>query len=395
LVSRAESTAAALRHAVQEAPVARHAPAVFVGRDTGPRPVLAGRNHPLAISRISTVIQLARLLGWLDDSDFVESMPATAAELAAFHTRQYITALRHADEAGQATQAVRERHHLGGLENPIFPGVFRQAALAVGGSIQAADLALDGHLPFHPAGGTHHGRPDRASGFCYFNDPVFAIRRLLDRDVGRVAYVDLDAHHGDGVEEAFAGEPRVLAVSIHEAGRWPYSGAEPGRGAGRSFNLPVPRGLNDSELQYLLDEAVLPRLAAFGPAAVVVTCGADGLAGDPLAGMQLTNLALWQAVDCLRALSPVNVVLGGGGYNPWTVARCWTGLWGRLSGRRLPDALPPEAARLLSGLSCDLVDDEDLLPEWTRSLADAPNHGTIRQEVKDLAAAAMRDHATE
>lgn len=395
MFSPAESTAAAPHHAAQEEPVAQRAPAVFVGRDPGPLPALAGRNHPLAISRISTVMQLARMLGWLDDSDFVETMPATAAELAEFHTRRYITALRAADEAGQATQAVRERHQLGGLENPIFPGVFRQAALAVGGSIQAADLALDGHLPFHPAGGTHHGRPDRASGFCYFNDPVFAIRRLLDRGIDRVAYVDLDAHHGDGVEDAFASEPRVLTASIHEAGRWPYSGVEPGRGAGRAFNLPVPRGLNDSELECLVDQAVLPRLAAFGPAAVVVTCGADGLAGDPLAGMRLSNVALWQAVDCLRGLSPVTVVLGGGGYNPWTVARCWTGLWGRLSGRCLPEALPPDAVRLLSGLSCDLVDDEDLLPEWTRTLADAPNHGTIRQQVKDLAVAAMRNHPAD
>jgi len=395
LVSRAESTAAALHHAAQDAPVARPAAAVFVGRDTGPRPALAGRNHPLAISRISTVLQLARMLGWLDDPDFVESRPASAAELAAFHTHGYIAALRHADETGRVTPAVRERHHLGGLENPVFPGVFRQAALAVGGSIQAADLALDGHLPFHPAGGTHHGRPDRASGFCYFTDPVFAIRRLLARGVDRVAYVDLDAHHGDGVEDAFAAEPRVLAVSIHEAGRWPYSGAEPGRGAGRAFNLPVPRGLHDGELEFLLDAAVLPLLSAFGPQAVVITCGADGLAGDPLAAMRLSNVALWQAVDRLRAVATATVVLGGGGYNPWTVARCWTGLWGRLSGRKLPAALPPAATRLLSGLSCDLVDDEDVLPGWTRTLADAPNHGTIRQEVKRLAAAAMRNHAAD
>ena len=359
--------------------------AAFVGSPMGFRPALAGRNHPLAIARVATVMELSRLLGWLPDEDFRPSPEATVDQLAAFHDRAYLAALRHADAVQQVEPAIRQRYHIGNFENPVFPGVFRQAALAVGGSILAADLALEGLTPFHPAGGTHHGRPDRASGFCFFNDPVFAIRRLLERGVGRVAHVDLDAHHGDGVEEAFAGEPRVRTVSIHEAGRWPHSGAMPGRGAGDAWNLPVPRGLTDSEFGWLLDEAVVPRVEAFAPEAVVVTCGADGLDGDPLATMELTNVALWDAVDRLRALAPATVVLGGGGYNPWTVARCWTGLWGRLSGRGLPDTLPEQARTLLAGLGCDLVDEDEVRPEWISTLADAPRRGTIRPEVRDLA----------
>lgn len=357
----------------------------------GPRPALAGRNHPLAISRVSTVMALSRLLGWLDDARFRHSPEASVEELSRFHTRDYLLALRRVDATQQADAAVRQRHHIGSFENPVFPGVFRQAALAVGGSLLAADLALGGHLPFHPAGGTHHGRPDRASGFCFFNDPVFAIRRLLDRGVAHVAYVDLDAHHGDGVEEAFAGEPRVRPISIHEAGRWPHSGTRPGRTPGGAFNLPVPRGLNDSEFAFLLDEAVLPRVEEFEPGAVVITCGADALAGDPLAGMELSNLALWHAVDRIRALSPATVVLGGGGYNPWTVARCWTGLWGRLAGHEPPDTLPAEACALLSSLTCDLVDEDEVPPEWTTTLSDAPREGMIRREVREVAAAAGRN----
>ena len=361
--------------------------ALFVGSPLGRRPALHGRNHPLAIARVGTVMELARLLGWLDDGSVRAGPEATLEQLAGFHTRPYLAALLHADATQHVEPAARHQHNIGTLENPVFPGVFRQAALAVGGSILAADLALEGHLPFHPAGGTHHGRPDRASGFCFFNDPVFAIRRLLERGADRVAYVDLDAHHGDGVEDAFATEPRVRAVSVHEAGRWPYTGAEPGRGAGGALNLPVPRGLNDSEFSWLLDEVVLPRIEDFGPDATVITCGADGLAGDPLAGMELSNLALWTAVEALCRLAPAAVVLGGGGYNPWTVARCWTGLWGRLSGREIPAALPQEARRLLADLACDLVEDDDIRPEWISTLADAPRHGTIRPEVRDLAAA--------
>jgi acetoin utilization protein AcuC len=366
-------------------------PAVFVGSPMGPRPALAGRNHPLAISRVSVVQALARLLGWLDDDSFRQSPEATAEQLSAFHTRAYLAALRHADATQCVDAAVRERYHIGSFENPVFPGVFRQAALAVGGSILAADLALEGFVPFHPAGGTHHGRPDRASGFCFFNDPVFAIRRLLERGVDRVAYVDIDAHHGDGVEDAFAGEARVRPVSIHESGRWPHTGSEAGRVPGGAFNLPVPRGLNDSEFAYLLDEAVLPCVEEFRPGAIVITCGADALAGDPLARMELSNHALWLAVNRIRALSPTTVVLGGGGYNPWTVARCWTGLWGRLAGHALPEVLPDEAQGLLRGLTCDLVDEEDVLPGWVTTLCDRPREGMIRREVREVAAAVARD----
>lgn len=361
--------------------------AVFIGSAMGPRPALAGRNHPLAISRVSTVMGLSRILGWLDDASFRPSPEASVEELSSFHSRPYLAALRHADAMQQVDPAVRERYQIGSFENPVFPGVFRQAALAVGGSILAADLALEGRIPFHPAGGTHHGRPDRASGFCYFNDPVFAIGRLLERGVERVAYVDIDAHHADGVEDAFAGDPRVRPISIHESGRWPHTGAEAGRTAGGAFNLPVPRGLNDSEFACLMDEAVLRRVEEFDPGAVVITCGADALAGDPLARMELSNRALWQAVDCLRALSPATVVLGGGGYNPWTVARCWTGLWGRLADHVLPGTLPPEAQALLAGLTCDLVDEDEVLPEWITTLCDAPREGIIRSEVREVAAA--------
>ncbi len=149
-------------------------------------------------------------------------------------------------------------------------------------------------------------------------------------------------------------------------------------GEGRACNLPVPRGFHDDELARLMDDVVLPVAARARPEAVVLTCGGDALAGDPLASMALSNVALWDAIERVVALAPAAVVLGGGGYNPWTLTRYWSGLWARLAGFPIPAALPPGARGVLEALSCDLVDDEDRRPEWTRTVEDARNPGPVR-----------------
>ncbi|HEX6136388.1 MAG TPA: acetoin utilization protein AcuC [Casimicrobiaceae bacterium] len=357
--------------------------AVFVGHDIYRRAAY-GTLHPLAIPRVESVVDLCAALDWLPPDEYCVSPRATEAQLAAFHDAEYVAALRAASENGAVDMEIRRRHGIGTMENPLFPGVFERAATSVGGSIRAAELALEGSVAFHPAGGTHHGRPDRASGFCYFNDPVFAILRLLAGGVARIAYVDLDAHHGDGVQDAFAHEPRVYTISIHETGRWPHTGAVTDVGAGRARNLPVPPQFRDAELARLMDTVVLPLLARIAPDAIVVTCGGDALAGDPLTSMSLTNVALWDAVVTLRACAPVAVVLGGGGYNPWTLTRYWTGLWARLSGRSIPKTLPARARRVLGRLACDLVDDDDVLPQWLSTLADARDTRPVRAEVSRL-----------
>ncbi|MCG8542862.1 MAG: acetoin utilization protein AcuC, partial [Alphaproteobacteria bacterium] len=156
------------------------------------------------------------------------------------------------------------------------------------------------------------------------------------------------------------------------------------RAGGAARNLPVPRGLNDGELDYLMVNAVLPLADAYAPEAVVVTCGADGLMGDPLSAMALSNGALWRAVLQAVALTRHAVVLGGGGYNPWTVARCWTGLWGALNDRAMPARLPPAAEARLRALDCDLVDEEDYDPDWFTTLRDRPYDGVVRDEVQAL-----------
>ena len=327
------------------------------------------RNHPLSIGRVGPVVRICRLLGWLDDANYRESEPVAREVLAQFHDAGYLDALIRVSEAGAASAGDREKFRLGTMENPVFPQLFQRVAASVGGSVLAAKLVADGGVAFHPAGGTHHGRPGRASGFCYSNDPVFAICELLRQGHDRIAYVDLDAHHGDGVEDACAGDDRTLCISIHESGRWPGSGMCSGD---RAINIPVARGFDDRGFIRVMHLQVLPALAAFAPQAVVLTCGADCLAGDPLSAMKLSNAALWAAILDIVGMTPRAVVLGGGGYNPWTTVRYWTGLWGRLNGWAAPAELPAEAQTVLRGLTCDLVDDEDVDPAWCVSLADAP-----------------------
>jgi acetoin utilization protein AcuC len=362
---------------------------LYVGSEVYRRAAFSS-NHPLKIMRHSAVLDLVGILDWLSADAFRNTQPASIDQLAKFHDRGYIEALQYAESAGMVSPEIRDRYNIGTLENPVFEGLFERAATTVGGSILAAELACDGHTVFHPSGGTHHGLPDRAHGFCYFNDPVFAIRTFLGKGMDRVLYVDLDAHHGDGVEAAFFSEPRVLTVSIHEAERWPYTGSASDRGAGNARNLPVPRGVNDSELDYLIENAVLPLAESFAPDALVLCCGADCLAGDPLSGMQLSNVALWRTIDRLLELRRPTVILGGGGYNPWTVTRYWTGLWGRINGEDIPATLPAAAQAFLATMECDLVDEEDVEPAWLTTMADTPYPGPIRDEVRSIADTVMR-----
>ncbi len=340
--------------------------------------------HPLAIPRAGAVEALCRTLGWLDGA-YLTSPVASPADLERYHDPEYVEAVARADREQSVDEATRRRFQLGLSSNPIFPGMFRRASTAVGGSLLAARLAWEGRIVFHPPGGTHHGGRARASGFCFFNDPVFAILEFLALGAARVAYVDFDAHHGDGVEDAFAHEPRVMTISVHEADRWPRTGALGDRRGGNARNMPVPRGLNDDEFALLVEQAVLPLVSRFAPDAIVALTGADALAADPLAKLALSNGALWRAVEAVAALAPAVVVLGGGGYNPWNVVRCWSGLWARLRGLPIPDRLPAPARAVLEGLWSPRVREVD--PAWLATLADPPRGGPVREEIREIVAA--------
>ncbi|PKQ11381.1 MAG: acetoin utilization protein AcuC [Alphaproteobacteria bacterium HGW-Alphaproteobacteria-1] len=316
---------------------------IYRGSSYGPR-------HPLSIPRVPTVIDLCRALGWLPDAQYRTSPRAKPRALTAFHTADYIAALQRAETEGQVSEATRARHHIGTLANPVFPEMFRRPATAAGGSLLAAALLARGGTVYNPGGGTHHGMADHAGGFCYLNDPVLAIKALLAQGLTRIAYVDIDAHHCDGVAAAFHGENRVLMISTHEAGRWPFTGVLGDRAGGQAINLPLPRATNDSGFAMALHEVILPAVQAMRPEAVVLQCGADAVTEDPLSRLCLSNNAHWQTVALLRPLSPRFLVLGGGGYNPWTVGRLWAGVWATLNGHEIPDRLPERARAILAAL---------------------------------------------
>jgi acetoin utilization protein AcuC len=350
-----------------------------------------GATHPLRVPRVSTVMDLSRALGWLPPDRFRASPCAKPAALTLWHEPDYIAALQQAEATGEATAEMRSRFHLGTLSNPVFPQVFRRPATGAGGVMLAAELLATTPGTIHvPGGGTHHGLPGRANGFCYLNDVVLGIKVLQRAGLRRIVYIDLDAHHCDGVELAFAGDPGVRLISVHEEGRWPFSGALDDDAQGSAFNLPVPKGYNDTEARAVLDGLILPRTAEFAPEAIVLQCGADSLTEDPLSRLTLSNRAYIEALRAIAPLAPRLLVLGGGGYNPWSVGRLWTLIWGVLSGQPVPDLLPPDAQAVLAALSWQGGGRPPPDPAMLTTLLDPPREGPLRPEILDRLAALRR-----
>ncbi len=360
-------------------------PPLFIGSEIY-RNSTYGPSHPLAVPRVSTVTDLCRAMGWLPDDVFRAAPMATEQQVCRFHHPGYVAALRRAEQTQTVCDEDRARYRIGAEGNPVYPEIFRRPMTSAGGVLLAAHLTQAGGTVYCPGGGTHHGRPDRASGFCYLNDPVLGILAWLDQGLDRVAYVDIDAHHGDGVQDAFAGDPRVLTISVHEQGRWPRTGALGDRGGGNARNLPVPAGFNDSEMQFLLHGAILPLLHAFAPQAVFLQCGADALEEDPLSRLCLSNNAHWDVVAALRHVAQRLIVTGGGGYNPWSVARCWAGVWAVLNGIDVPARTTPEAEAVLRGLRYNRAAGRNPPQHWFTTLRDTPRPGMVRPQIRAVAA---------
>lgn len=350
-----------------------------------------GPGHPLAIPRVSTCTDLIRAMGWLDEARYVEAPMATDAQIVRFHDPDYLAALKRAEARQAVTAADRDRYRIGADSNPVYREVFRRPATSAGGTMLAARLVADGGVVHCPGGGTHHGRRDRASGFCYLNDPVLALLTWLDLGLDRIVYLDLDAHHGDGVQDAFAGDPRVLTLSIHEAARWPFTGAADDRAGGSARNFPVPAGLNDAEHRHLMRTAILPLIANHRPQAIFVQSGADSLLEDPLAKLALSNNAYWDSVAAVRKLAPRLVVVGGGGYNPYTVGRCWAGIWAVLNDLPIPDRTNAAAESVLRGLVYNRAAGRNPPDHWFTTLRDAPREGDVRPEIERLAEQALQE----
>lgn len=362
-----------------------------------------GDNHPLGIPRVSLTIDLIQAYGALDEErEYLIGRKASDQELTGFHTRDYILALQRCEALGKVPHRYRERHNLGNFENPWFPGFFSTPAVATGSSIQGAEEVLAGRMAFNPAGGMHHAWPDQARGFCYLNDPVMGILRLR-RAGQRVLYIDIDAHHGDGVEMAFADDPEVVTCSLHmdTSYAYPFAGGQATDTGvhGNAVNLPLPRELNDTEYRHAF-HTLWPRVvAAAAPDAVVLQAGTDILRPDPLGKFTVSTQTFLEAVAAIRDASPRHpdgtprlLALGGGGYHPLVLARCWAGVWALLSGRELPAELPEAGRELLAEVDWDMDEDEEWYPGLFESRLDPDLAGPLRPEVEAAVEDLLRDH---
>jgi acetoin utilization protein AcuC len=317
----------------------------FLAYDFGPSHPFTERSRSLAVDLLRTLI-VPSSATWLGD---VESL--ALVDLERFHTREYIDRVRRLSGDGRGEP-------LDAGDTPSFPGCHEAAARLGGATVAATSWVLGrrSRKAFQPGGGLHHAHPDRASGFCIYNDVALAIRYALDGppNLQRVAYLDIDAHHGDGVMYGFYDDGRLLDIDFHQDGRTIFPGtgavAETGRGDGTGLkvNLPLPPGAGDEAFRPLFRRIVPPLLRSFRPELIVVQHGVDGHAADRLAGLQYTYRSYQDAVGLVLTLAeelggcPI-VVTGGGGYTPENVTRTLARTGMQLRGEPAPgvrDELP-------------------------------------------------------
>jgi acetoin utilization protein AcuC len=310
-----------------------------------------GPNHPLTPRRFGPGIDLLRSLGAEPE---LAPEPATDDELLICHTARYIQTVKRLSELDNDPWGAPEAG-IGPGDDPPFPGMHDAGAAVAGGSIRAMDAILSGAAlhAFHPGGGLHHAMPSRASGFCIYNDPALAIANARQAGL-RVLYIDLDVHHGDGVQAIHWDDPGVLTVSFHESGRYLFPGtgsvAELGEGAaaGSAVNVPFEPGTGEGAWLTAV-ETLLPELAAsFGPDIVVSQHGCDTHASDPLAHLNVTTTAMGAAARLVDAIAHRWaggrwLATGGGGYGVYRVVpRAWAHVWLAGAHREVPDRLPVE-----------------------------------------------------
>jgi acetoin utilization protein AcuC len=310
-----------------------------------------GGGHPMRPERFLLTYDLIDAYG-IVDGERVRAMAAREAtddELLLVHTAPYVETVRRAPRGGGLWQ-----YGFGPPDNPVFPHMHEAAARVVGATLVGAEAVLSGAAQhaFNPAGGLHHAMPAKASGFCVYDDIAVAIAWLLAHGVARVAYVDVDVHHGDGPQAIFFADPRVLTVSLHQDGRTLFPGtggvAEIGEGdaAGTSVNVPLPPFTGDDDWLRAFEEVVPPLVEAFRPEVLVTQLGCDSHITDPLANLSLTTVSYRRAGAALHDLAHRVcggrwLATGGGGYQ-WAsvVPRAWTQYFAEMAGVDVDDELP-------------------------------------------------------
>jgi acetoin utilization protein AcuC len=321
----------------------------FMGYSFGPE-------HPLQPARLMLTSRLIDEYGFIPDIDAerVEPSAAMRSQLKMVHTEEYIDAVE--------AEACDPAFGLAEDDNPAFPGMYYSAALIAGSCIEGAKrIAEEGGKAFCVAGGLHHAFPSRASGFCIFNDCALGIAELR-KHFKRVLYIDIDAHHGDGVQNVFYSDPSVLTISIHESGKYLFPGTGfvdevgEGDGIGYSVNLPMPIYSGDGEYIRAFDEIVPPLFEWFKPEAVVAQLGVDTHYSDPLTSLNLTLYGYRYLVSRIKELTDTYsegrmLALGGGGYNLELVPVAWSQVFQILRGKELPLDPPSWWSKTITGIS--------------------------------------------
>ncbi|KAM0923186.1 hypothetical protein ACQ4PT_005739 [Festuca glaucescens] len=304
-----------------------------------------GQGHPMKPHRIRMTHALLAHYGLLDEMQVLKPHPARDRDLCRFHADDYVSFLRSVTPETQQDQIRALKRFNVGEDCPVFDGLYSFCQTYAGGSVGGAVKLNHGHdIAINWAGGLHHAKKCEASGFCYVNDIVLAILELLKYHQ-RVLYVDIDIHHGDGVEEAFYTTDRVMTVSFHKFGDYfPGTGdiRDVGHSKGKyySLNVPLDDGIDDESYQSLFKPIMGKVMEIFRPGAVVLQCGADSLSGDRLGCF---NLSIKGHAECVRFMRSFNVpvlLLGGGGYTVRNVARCWCYETGVALGHELADKMP-------------------------------------------------------
>jgi acetoin utilization protein AcuC len=306
-----------------------------------------GPSHPLKPERLRRTYELLTAYGAFEpkDSLLVEPRPATLEELCRFHTPEYVDVVKRLSTGEKVPHS--GRYGFGPGDNPVFAHMWETESLKAGAAIVAAEMLLSGEVEtaFSFAGGMHHADPARASGFCVFNDPAIAIHYLVDQGL-RVAYVDVDAHHGDGVQRAFYDTDRVLTISLHESGHYLFPGTgftdEQGAGAGQGtcVNIPLPPYTTDGLYVKAFKEVVVPVVERYRPDIIVTQLGVDTHYLDPLTHLRLSTWGYQVVVGMMKGLAPLWLTLGGGGYDISVVPRAWSLAYGIMSEQKFADELP-------------------------------------------------------
>jgi len=293
------------------------------------------KGYPWSVKRTEATYQLCKKQNLIDHEWITVYAPTPAKEkdLLIFHDKKYLGLLKQANNGVSKEKWLQ--YGLGTTECPIYKGVYDYNRLAVGATLLGMELIEKGSadIVFNPSGGFHHAGKDFAAGFCYINDAVIAAKKWVDKKK-RVLYVDVDAHHGDQVQEAFYTSSRVMTLSFHESGKtlFPFhTGFEneigKGRGKGYTVNVPLPEGTGDEEFTWAFQRIFLPLAKSFKPEIVIAALGADGLFSDPLSNLKLTNVGFSQVVQMIVDNSPKLLALGCGGYSEENTVRTWTLEW--------------------------------------------------------------------